>query len=98
MSDMSGNPHIPDALMQLRQATAGSINAAHASAILAAAQTNATLALAYETRTANLITLFHGMGDTRQEFMDATAIEFSDWDRLAQQIASRLGLNEGATK
>lgn len=82
MSHLPGNQHIPDALMQLRQATTGSINAAHASAILAAAQTNATLALAYEQRTANMLLAFQaGVYDARE------------WPHVVKSsIAARLGI------
>lgn len=54
----------------------------------------ATLALAYEQRTASLISLFQLGKENLSEFFDATALDHTDRDALAQQIATRLGLNE----
>lgn len=102
MSDMNGNPHVfngpqiatPDTINEGFIAEEG---VSFETVILSelARNTEATLALAYEQRTANLIATLR-----------VGAVDMTDWPQPAisnfltqnNNIMTRLGLNEGATK
>lgn len=81
MSHLPGNPYVERLVTDQHPRTSESL---------------ATLALAYEARTTNLIALFGLTKESVSEFLDANGLESSTWDSLAQQITTRLGLNEGA--
>lgn len=58
------------------------------------AQVNATLALAFEQRTANLIAYEQGQWAAMQDnSLDPTGVEL--WKEAAGQISARLGLKKG---
>lgn len=59
---------------------------------VARATTEATLALAYEQRTANLIALYSMDDDARQGMVDGADMHGAKWVDVAKQIAERLGL------
>lgn len=96
MSDMNGNANYESAadlaghLLDALNEGNGDLEAA-----LNIAQVEATLALAYEQRTANLIAV-----------MAMSPLDLTDWPQPAvdnflnqnKNICTRLGLNEGATK
>jgi hypothetical protein len=73
---MTENPHQTRAASRLHNGTINEVQRA---------QAEATLALAYEQRTANLIALY-GAEDLANK-MDTPA-----WDNVAEQIKERLGL------
>lgn len=79
MSDMDGNPHAAQATSRLRNGTHTEV---------ARAAVEATLALAYEQRTANLLAL--------------AAMSIAAGHPISKQIAedmdARLGLRKGGTK
>ena len=80
---MTENEHFIKAKSRLHNGTTNEVNRA---------QAEATLALAYEQRTANLIALY-GMCDADVEALAAQAeISPSDWESIARQIKERLGL------
>lgn len=93
MSDMNGNPHYRDARAAGSYYATRQINSDLG--VIALAQVEATLALAHEQRTANLIAL-----------MAMSPLDLTDWPQPAvdnfltqnKNICTRLGLNEGATK
>lgn len=80
MSDMSGNPHFQG----LARFNKGSLTIPELSYM----QAQATLALAWETRTANLIALIS---------LDRVGGYVANRGAFAE-VESRLGLNEGVTK
>lgn len=100
MSDMNGNPHYSGSLQfsgwarNGRKPTDPDLTP-EAAAFREYALTQATLALAYEQRTANLIAV-----------MAMSPLDLTDWPQPAvssfltqnNNIMTRLGLNEGATK
>lgn len=95
MSDMNGNPHAEDAARYINEASSLNNWVDSERVILAAnGQALATLALAYEQRTANLIaTLRVGavdMTDWPQQVID-------NFHRTSIEISQRMGI-EGATK
>jgi len=90
---MSSNTHVATAKFRQEgvhewQAEEGSTDATNIAAALDA-QTEATLALAYEQRTANLIAAFGNMMDGE---IDTFLGERVDGYELAKQIQQRLGL------
>ena len=93
MSDMNGNPHAGKSIeIHNRVATTRGADFHQAMYDMACAQNLATLALAYEQRTANLIALW-----VVPESFDAQLTK-PEWADVKHQIKTRLGLNEGATK
>ena len=52
----------------------------------------ATLALAYEQRTANLIALWSMQDETAMSLDKANGMNVDEWSSVAQQIRERLGL------
>lgn len=58
----------------------------------AEAQMNATLALAFEQRTANLIALYSMDDDARQGMIDGASMHSEHWVDVTRQIKERLGL------
>ena len=98
MNGMDGNPHVftgsqiatPDTINEGFIAEEG---ISFETVILSelTRNTEATLALAYEQRTANLIALYAAPD------IDA-ALSKEQWTNISTQIKSRLGLIEGATK
>lgn len=98
MGHLPGNPHYESSHGTLVRIKGKTMTFPESENVLRGAQVTATLALAYEQRTANLIQLFALGKEPVAEFLDATALESSAWDSLAQQIAARTGLNEGANK
>jgi hypothetical protein len=59
---------------------------------LSMAQTEATLALAYEQRTANLIALYTMDDSARQGMIDGADMHSGNWVDVTRQIKERLGL------
>lgn len=53
---------------------------------------NATLALAYEQRTANLIALYSMDESARQGMVDGAGLHSGNWVNVTRQIKERLGL------
>lgn len=98
MTAMEGNPHYDEAQSQSIHAdTDVSANWAtntgeYKSDMLAAAQIEATLALAFEQRTANLIALYSMDDDARQGMIDGAGMHSEHWVDVTRQIAERLGL------
>lgn len=96
MSDMHGNPHYDEAQSQSVHAdTDVSANWAtntgeYKADMLAAAQIEATLALAFEQRTANLIAAFGQLNYDAEE--ESFLGERLDGYEIAKQIQERLGL------
>lgn len=90
MSTLPGNPHADEAKAMTHHANEG-VNALSVSESVAcsmiAAQTAATLAVAHELRTANLIAVF-----THIDNMACTDLPDINTTNLADQIATRLGL------
>lgn len=83
------NPHYDDAQATLRQANGKRIDECQVLAAVAGAQ--ATLALAYEQRTANLITVLI----TPSPSIDGSSEEeANEWNRQRDNILTRLGLGE----
>lgn len=83
MSDLPGNPHEEDAMMYSCEASEIQAHEDHERPILAQqATTHATLALAYEQRTANLIAYVETFGG---------GIEY---ETIWADIRARLGLGE----
>lgn len=56
------------------------------------AQTEATLALAYEQRTANLIAAYSMTEDNCQALTTQAAMTSEHWEAIAKQITARLDL------
>lgn len=83
MSTMNGNPHYERAVDLLNVPALENLTPEEEAAIRSEAQVNATLALAFEQRTANLM----------QFLVDQ---EGDEARKLWTQVAARLGLN-GAT-
>jgi hypothetical protein len=57
------------------------------------AQAEATLALAYEKRTANLIALYAMDDSARQGMIDGAGMHSGNWVDVTKQIKERLGLS-----
>ena len=57
-----------------------------------AAQAQATVALAEELRTANLIALYSMDDDARQGMVDGAGLHSGNWVDVTKQIKERLGL------
>lgn len=96
MSGMNGNRNYESSYGALARIEGKTMTYAESENTLRGAQVTATLALVHEQRTANLIALFQLGKENVSEFLDATALNPAAWDTLAQQIATRLGLDEGA--
>ncbi|MGP5071684.1 hypothetical protein ACTXI0_04670 [Arthrobacter rhombi] len=102
MSDMNGNPHIhhgsqiadPDTINEGFIAEEG-ITAKTVILSELTRNTEATLAVAYEQRTANLIAAFNASVAADEE-IETFIGERIDTFELAQQIVNRLGLNGDA--
>lgn len=93
---MSGNPYFKTAVQRHAMVTANKTQPAELVMALAAClQGEATLALAYEQRTANLIALV-AIGVTDMTGWPAKFVEVHI--KRNEIIHARLGLNEGATK
>ena len=91
MSHLPGNPHYESSYGTLVRIEGKTMTFPESENVLRGAQVTATLALAYEQRTANLIAL------AQMEHRNSPAVGFSpDYDY--DNIMARLGLNEGATK
>lgn len=93
MSDTANNTHVATAKFRQEgvhdwQADEGSTDATNIAAALDA-QAEATLALVYEQRTANLIAVFGNMMDGE---VDTFLGERIDGYELAKQIQERMGL------
>lgn len=89
MSDMNGNPHAGKSIeIHNRVATTRSADFHQSMYDMACAQNLATLALAYEQRTANLL----------HAFEISLRAQSAGFNVDAKTIDARLGLNEGATK
>lgn len=56
------------------------------------AHIEATLALAYEQRTANMIALYRMDDNARQGMIDGAGMHSEHWVSVTQQIKKRLGL------
>lgn len=80
---MSENVHHARATSRLHNGTTNEV---------ARAQAEATLALAYEQRTANLIALWGMADDTVMSLDKANGMGADDWSSVAKQIRERLGL------
>lgn len=97
MSDMPGNDYASVVKFRLEgvhdwQSEEGATDATNLAAALDA-QATATLALAYEQRTANLIALYN-MTESNCEGLSTTApMSRANWDAAAKQIKERLGLS-----
>lgn len=65
---------------------------AKVNAVALEAQTEATLALAYEQRTANLIALLNLGYEAITAITDLAKMEHTDWQKVAVAIHKRLGL------
>jgi hypothetical protein len=88
---MSGNPYDADATALLREAEQA-YGPEHADAYTKAAAVKATLALAYEQRTANLIALYSMDDGARQGMVDGAGVHSGNWVDVTKQIKERLGL------
>jgi ABC-type phosphonate transport system ATPase subunit len=73
------------------QGEEGSTDATNLAAIIDA-QVEATLALAYEQRTANLIALYSMDDSARQGMIDGAGMHSGNWVDVTRQIKERLGL------
>lgn len=95
MSNLPGNPHAELAEDDIEYP--GAWNELEAVTALLQTSARATLALAYEQRTANLIALWASPGNlpdgSYDKGMEMSGVNYGD---LANQIKTRLGL--GATK
>lgn len=91
MSTMPGNPHYEVAA----KASIFIDNKLKASdqEFVAHSQVEATLALAYEQRTANMIALYAADEACAQGINLATGWDIDNWASLAKTITSRLGLD-----
>ncbi|ALD64018.1 hypothetical protein AFL94_08880 [Arthrobacter sp. LS16] len=79
MSHLPGNPHVKGSSAALSRANNWSLTAAE---YVSVANTEATLALAYEQRTANLIALWG--------HPDSSSIPGLDYEAVREQIKDRL--------
>ena len=89
MSTMPGNPHYDDSVYWKESDTPDT-----GPERFNFAQIEATLALAYEQRTANLIALWQMDEESAVAFNHANNIEQSAWATVPRQIATRLGIKE----
>lgn len=90
MSNLPGNPHEEDTMVYSVEASQIQAHEDHERLILAQqATTHATLALAYEQRTANLIAVATAVSDNGVYHLDPAQIGAAQ-----EQIASRLGLGD----
>lgn len=97
MSTMNGNPHYERAVDLLNVPALANLTPEEEAATRSEAQVNATLALAFEQRTANLIAL-HQMAVTAiQNGADNDGISPDDFRRSSDEIEARLGLNGDAS-
>jgi hypothetical protein len=80
---MSENTHHTRATSRLHNGTTNEV---------ARAQAEATLALAYEQRTANLIALYSMDEGARQGMVDGAGMHSGNWVDITKQIRERLGL------
>ena len=80
---MSENEHHTRAKSRLHNGTTNEVSRA---------QAEATLALAYEQRTANLIALYSMDDDARQGMIDGAGMHSEHWVSVTKQIKERLGL------
>ena len=86
MSHLPGNPHYESSYGTLVRIEGKTMTFPESENVLRGAQVTATLAIAYEQRTANLIAYVDKIDDT------SAAIP------VVNEIKTSLGLNEGATK
>jgi hypothetical protein len=80
---MQGNPHHERATSRLHNGTTNEVTRA---------QAEATLALAFEQRTANLIALYSMDDGARQGMVDGAGMHSGNWVDVTKQIQERLGL------
>lgn len=84
MTDMQGNPHYRFAMDQ--------IDCVEDMTSQEQIQADATLALAFEQRTANLIALYSMNETNAQGMVDGADVTSENWVDVTKQIKERLGL------
>jgi len=78
------NQHMTQAVLRLRNGTINEVARAHV---------EATLALAHEQRTANLVALYNMTEANCEGISTAAPMTRENWDSIAQQIKERLDLS-----